>query len=89
MFPLKLKHQEPDTDIRAIVIHSAKDLRIEETKVAGPGDGEVLVRIITGGICGSDLQLLQSRWFWGHSLEAAHDIRARSFRDGRGSGIRH
>ncbi len=41
--------------MRAIVIHSAKDLRIEETEVSEPREGEVLVRITTGGICGSDL----------------------------------
>ncbi len=41
--------------MRSIVIHSAKDLRIEEAEYAEPGDGEVLVRIVTGGICGSDL----------------------------------
>jgi len=41
--------------MRAIVIHSAKDLRIEETDVAQPKEGELLVSITTGGICGSDL----------------------------------
>ena len=41
--------------MRSIVIHKAKDLRIEETEVQAPKAGEVLVRIATGGICGSDL----------------------------------
>lgn len=41
--------------MRSIVIHKAKDLRIEETDVQAPKTGEVLVRIATGGICGSDL----------------------------------
>lgn len=41
--------------MRSIVIHKAKDLRIEETDVQTPQAGEVLVRIATGGICGSDL----------------------------------
>lgn len=41
--------------MRSIVIHKAKDLRIEETDVQTPKAGEVLVRIATGGICGSDL----------------------------------
>ena len=41
--------------MRAIVIHSAHDLRIEEREVAAPGSGQVLVRLATGGICGSDL----------------------------------
>ncbi len=41
--------------MRAIVIHAAKDLRIDPAVVAAPGAGEVLVRLERGGICGSDL----------------------------------
>ncbi|MGI9332013.1 MAG: L-idonate 5-dehydrogenase [Gammaproteobacteria bacterium] len=41
--------------MRAIVVHKARDLRIEERTVRAPGPGEVLVRISVGGICGSDL----------------------------------
>ncbi len=41
--------------MRAIVIHKAKDLRIEERPVDEPGPGEVAVTIAAGGICGSDL----------------------------------
>lgn len=41
--------------MRAIVIHQARDLRIEDRDTASPGAGEVLVKIETGGICGSDL----------------------------------
>jgi len=41
--------------MRAIVIHEAKDLRIEEREEPVPGPGEVLVKMAAGGICGSDL----------------------------------
>ncbi len=41
--------------MRAIVIHKAKDLRIEEVKSETPKPGEVQIRLATGGICGSDL----------------------------------
>lgn len=41
--------------MKAIVIHAAKDLRIEERDVAALGPGEVEVAIEAGGICGSDL----------------------------------
>jgi L-idonate 5-dehydrogenase len=41
--------------MRAVVIHAAKDLRIEDRAVERPGPGEVLVRIAVGGVCGSDL----------------------------------
>jgi L-idonate 5-dehydrogenase len=40
---------------RAVVIHKAHDLRVEDVPVAAPGPGEVLVRVERGGICGSDL----------------------------------
>ncbi len=41
--------------MKTIVIHEAKDLRIEEREEVAPGPGEVQIKIATGGICGSDL----------------------------------
>lgn len=41
--------------MKSIVIHAARDLRVEDCAVAGPGPGQVLVRLEAGGICGSDL----------------------------------
>ncbi len=41
--------------MKAIVIHAAKDLRIEDRPVSEPGPGQVRIRLATGGICGSDL----------------------------------
>ncbi|ODT22890.1 MAG: L-idonate 5-dehydrogenase [Kaistia sp. SCN 65-12] len=41
--------------MRAVVIHAAHDLRIEEKEPGAMGPGEVTVRIEAGGICGSDL----------------------------------
>lgn len=41
--------------MKAIVIHAAKDLRIEERKEESPGPGQVSLKLATGGICGSDL----------------------------------
>ncbi|MGB5558741.1 MAG: alcohol dehydrogenase catalytic domain-containing protein, partial [Paracoccaceae bacterium] len=41
--------------MKAIVIHAAWDLRIEDQDTPAPGPGQVLVRLATGGICGSDL----------------------------------
>ena len=41
--------------MKAVVIHKALDLRIEERDVAAPGSGQVTVAIKRGGICGSDL----------------------------------
>ena len=41
--------------MRAIVIHAAKDLRVEQRDADPVGPGQVAVRIEAGGICGSDL----------------------------------
>ncbi|TPI64843.1 L-idonate 5-dehydrogenase [Mesorhizobium sp. B3-1-3] len=41
--------------MKSIVIHAARDLRIEDRPAEEPGQGQVLVRLAAGGICGSDL----------------------------------
>lgn len=41
--------------MKAIVIHGAKDLRIEEQPIGDVGPGQVDIAIEAGGICGSDL----------------------------------
>lgn len=41
--------------MRAIVIHAARDLRIEERVPDAPGPGQLRLRLAAGGICGSDL----------------------------------
>ena len=41
--------------MKAIVIHAAKDLRIEERACEAIGPGQVEIAIEAGGICGSDL----------------------------------
>ena len=41
--------------MKTIVIHAARDLRIEDTAVERPAAGQVQIKLATGGICGSDL----------------------------------
>ncbi len=41
--------------MKSLVIHAAKDLRIEERDIEEPSAGEVQVKLASGGICGSDL----------------------------------
>ena len=41
--------------MKAVVLHEAGDLRIEEREEGAPGPGEVKVRIAAGGVCGTDL----------------------------------
>lgn len=49
--------------MKSIVIHAAKDLRIEERPVADPGAGQVEIKMAAGGICGSDLHYYQHGGF--------------------------
>jgi L-idonate 5-dehydrogenase len=41
--------------VKAIVIHAAKDLRIEDRPEDPLGPGQLRLRLATGGVCGSDL----------------------------------
>ena len=41
--------------MKAIVIHAAHDLRLEERPEESPGVGQIRLRLATGGVCGSDL----------------------------------
>ncbi len=41
--------------MKALVIHAAKDLRLEDRAPKEPGYDEVQIKLATGGICGSDL----------------------------------
>ena len=49
--------------MKAIVIHGALDLRIEEREPSMPGPDEVSIAIRRGGICGSDLHYYQHGGF--------------------------
>ncbi len=49
--------------MKSIVIHAAKDLRIEEREAGQPGPGEVSIRLAAGGVCGSDLHYYNNGGF--------------------------
>jgi L-idonate 5-dehydrogenase len=44
-------------------LYGQRDLRVEAADVAEPGEGEVLVKMAAGGICGSDLHYYQDGGF--------------------------
>ncbi len=48
---------------RAVIIHSAHDLRVGEVPLLDPGPGEVAVTVTRGGICGSDLHYFHDGGF--------------------------
>jgi L-idonate 5-dehydrogenase len=46
--------------MKAVVVHGANDLRVDERPDPAPGPGEVLIAMEWGGVCGSDLA------YWKH-----------------------
>lgn len=71
--------------MKAVVVHGAGDVRVDEVPDPAPGAGEVLLRVEWGGICGSDL----GYWRHGasgtavlkHPLVLGHEVAGRV--DGR------
>ncbi|RDL47271.1 L-idonate 5-dehydrogenase (NAD(P)(+)) [Ensifer sp. M14] len=56
--------------MRAVVAYGSHDLRLEtRPEDIEPGDGEVMVRIAAGGICGSDLHYYHNGGFGSVSLK--------------------
>src|SRR5947209_18126866 len=45
----------PHGTMATAVLYAPRDLRIEQRPVPTPSDGEVLVRILSVGVCGSDV----------------------------------
>lgn len=75
--------------MKAIVLHAARDLRIEEREPEALGPGQVRIRLAAGGVCGSDLHYYNHGGFGtvrlrepmilghevsGHVVESAPDV---------------
>ncbi|MFT4043376.1 MAG: zinc-binding dehydrogenase [Gordonia sp. (in: high G+C Gram-positive bacteria)] len=74
--------------MKAVVVHGPKDLRVDEVEDPIPGEGEVVVGMEWGGLCGSDL----SYWRNGasgtavlvHPLILGHEVAGRIIEVGSG-----
>jgi L-idonate 5-dehydrogenase len=64
--------------MKAVVIHAAKDLRIEDQQPLRPGRGQVAIAIGAGGICGSDLHYFNHGGFGTvrvkHPMVLGHEV---------------
>lgn len=67
--------------MKAIVIHAARDLRIEDHPEETPGPGQLRLRLATGGVCGSDLHYYNHGGFGAVRLKEpmilGHEVSAR------------
>ncbi len=74
--------------MKSVVIHSAKDLRIEDRPTDEPGVGQVEIRVAIGGICGSDLHYYNHGGFGSVRLKEpmvlGHEVAGHITRLGKG-----
>lgn len=55
----------PDA-MKAIVVHGPRDYRLETVPVPKAGEGDVLIKVLAAGICGSDIKTWHgSDYIWG------------------------
>lgn len=47
--------------MKAVVLHDADDMRVEQRPVPRPGPGEVLLRVNVASICGTDVKVLHRK----------------------------
>ena len=47
--------------MKAVIFYGGKDIRLEETPLPVPGPGEVLFKVLSAGVCGSDLHLYRGQ----------------------------
>ena len=67
--------------MKSIVCHGARDLHVEETETPAIGEGDVLIAVEAGGICGSDLHYYQDGGFGAvriqHPMILGHEVSGR------------
>ena len=54
------------TTMKAVKVHGPEDYRLEEVPVPRIVPGEVLVKVLAGGICASDVKTYQGARVWGN-----------------------
>ena len=74
--------------MKTLTVHGPKDLRIVDHPDPTPGDGEVLIRMEAGGICGSDLHYFHDGGFGTVRLKEpmilGHEVAGRVLHLGKG-----
>ncbi|WEX08977.1 galactitol-1-phosphate 5-dehydrogenase [Chelativorans sp. AA-79] len=71
--------------MRAIVLHSPGDIRLEERPRPEAGPGHVLVRVASVGVCGSDLPRMLVKGAWKMPLITGHEFAGRISELGEGA----
>ncbi len=72
--------------MRAIVLHAPKDIRLEERQRPVARAGEVVVRVASVGVCGSDLPRMLVKGAWRMPLITGHEFSGHIVELGEGVG---
>lgn len=64
----------PSPVMRAVRLHAVGDLRVEEVRTPRPEADEALVRIVSSGICGSDVPRVFSKGTYRFPLTPGHEF---------------
>jgi L-iditol 2-dehydrogenase len=59
-------------DMRAVFLHGPEDLRVEETPRPTPGEGELLLKVASVCVCGSDLHYYLEGGLGARKIETPH-----------------
>lgn len=70
--------------MRAIVLHAPGDIRLEERPKPSAGPGEVVVRVASVGVCGSDLPRMLVKGAWRMPLITGHEFSGHIVKRGDG-----
>ena len=60
--------------MKAAMLRGLNDFRIEEIDRPVPGPGEVLVKVMAAGICGSDIHKMQTEWTRAIPMVLGHEF---------------
>lgn len=60
--------------MRAVVIPAVGKIRFETVDLRGPGPGEVLIRVSACGLCTTDLDILDGRFWGAYPMVPGHEI---------------
>ena len=60
--------------METIVIQKPKDITLVEREVPEPGSGEVLIKVMASGICGTDIHIFNGEYLGAYPVIPGHEF---------------